>query len=116
MESLALFFIGARGSLMIKHMVMWKLKDFSEGADRVRNAKRIKIELEALKNTIPQIWHIEVGINIIKDPSAYDVVLNSVFKSESDFASYKNHPDHRAAASFVSKVIDQRVVVDYETD
>lgn len=101
---------------MIKHVVMWKLKDFAEGADRARNAKRIKIELEALKKTIPQIWHIEVGINVINDPSAYDVVLNSVFKSPNDFESYKKHPDHRAAASFVGKVIDHRVVVDYETD
>lgn len=101
---------------MIKHVVMWKLKDFAEGAERARNAKRIKIELEALKKTIPQIWHIEVGINIINDPSAYDVVLNSVFKSEHDLDIYKKHPDHRAAASFVSKVIDLRIVVDYETD
>jgi len=34
---------------MIKHVVMWKLKDFAEGTDAARNAKRIKVELEALK-------------------------------------------------------------------
>src|SRR3974390_2409001 len=101
---------------MIKHVVMWKLKDFAEGADAARNAKRIKIELEALKKTIPQIWHIEVGINIIKDPSAYHDVLNFVFKNENDLETYKKHPDHRAVANFVGKVIDNRVVVDYETD
>jgi Asp-tRNA(Asn)/Glu-tRNA(Gln) amidotransferase B subunit len=101
---------------MIKHVVMWKLKDFAEGVDAARNAKRIKIELEALKKTIPQILHIEVGINMINDTSAYHVVLNSVFKNETDLESYKKDPDHRAVANFVGKVIDQRAVVDYETD
>ncbi len=100
---------------MIKHVVMWKLKDFAEDADKARNAKRIKIELEALKNTIPQIFHLEVGINILEADAAYDVVLFSVFKNEKDLELYQNHPNHRAAAAFVNKVKEDRVVVDYRT-
>ncbi len=101
---------------MIKHVVMWKLKDFAEGADRARNAKRVKIELLALKNLIPQIWHIEVGINCIESDSSYDVVLNSVFKNQNDLEIYLKHPDHRAVAEFVGKIKESRVVVDYITD
>lgn len=101
---------------MIKHVVMWKLKDFAEGADRARNAKRVKIELEALKNLIPQIWHIEVGVNCIESDAAYDVVLYSVFKSQADLDAYQNHPDHRAVAEFIGKLRESRVVVDYKTD
>lgn len=101
---------------MIKHVVMWKLKDFAEGADRSRNAKRVKIELDALKKTIPQIWHIEVGINMAEDESAYDMILYIVFKNENDLLSYQKHPDHRAVANFIGKVSERRVVVDYETD
>jgi hypothetical protein len=103
------------GASMIKHVVMWKLKDFAEDADRARNAKRIKIELEALKNTVPQIFHLEVGINILESAAAYDVVLFSVFKTGKDLELYQNHPDHRAVAEFVAKVNESRVVVDYET-
>jgi len=99
---------------MIKHVVMWKLKDFAENADRARNAKRIKIELEALKNTIPQIFHMEVGINILVSDAAYDVVLYSIFKNERDLEIYQNHPNHRAVAEFVGKVKEHRVVVDYK--
>ena len=101
---------------MIKHVVMWKLKDFAEGADRQRNAKRLKIELEALKCSIPQIWHLEVGINCIDSPAAYDVVLYAVFKNEADLDSYQRHPDHRAVADFVARVREHRVVVDYKTE
>ena len=100
---------------MIKHVVMWKLKDFAEGADRARNAKRVKIELEALKNLIPQIWHIEVGINVLESDASYDVVLYSVFKTQEDLDSYQKHPDHRAVAEFIGKVRESRVVVDYTT-
>jgi hypothetical protein len=100
---------------MIKHVVMWKLKDFAEDADKARNAKRIKIELEALKNTIPQIFHLEVGINFLESDAAYDVVLFSVFKNEKDLELYQNHPDHRAVAEFVGKVKEDRAVVDYKT-
>jgi hypothetical protein len=100
---------------MIKHVVMWKLKDFAEGADRARNAKRVKIELEALKNLIPQIWHIEVGINVLESDASYDVVLYSVFKNQDDLDAYQKHPDHRAVAEFIGKVRESRVVVDYAT-
>lgn len=100
---------------MIKHVVMWKLKDFAEDADRARNAKRIKIELEALKQSIPQIFHLEVGINFIDSDAACDVVLFSVFKTEQDLDLYQNHPDHRAVAEFIGKVRESRVVVDYKT-
>jgi hypothetical protein len=103
------------GAPMIKHVVMWKLKDFAEEADKARNAKRIKIELEALKNTIPQIFHLEVGINFLESDAAYDVVLFSVFKNEKDLELYQNHPDHRAVAEFIGKVKEDRAVVDYKT-
>jgi len=100
---------------MIKHVVMWKLKDYAEEADKTRNAKRIKIELEALKNTIPQIFHLEIGINVLESDAACDVVLFSVFKNEKDLELYQNHPDHRAVAEFVAKVKESRFVVDYKT-
>ena len=100
---------------MIKHVVMWKLKEYAEDADKRRNAKRIKIELEALKLSIPQIFHLEVGINFLDSDAAYDVVLFSVFKNELDLELYQNHPDHRAVAEFIGRVRESRVVADYKT-
>ena len=38
---------------MIKHIVMWKLKDEAEGSDKQTNAKIMKSKLEALWDLVP---------------------------------------------------------------
>jgi hypothetical protein len=101
---------------MIKHVVMWKLKKFAEGADKAGNMQRLKDKLLALTSTIPQIVHLEVGINMLGSDAAYDVVLVSAFRNERDLDIYQNHPDHRVVADFVGKVRESRVVVDYQAD
>jgi hypothetical protein len=100
---------------MIKHIVLWKLKDFAEGASREQNAKRMKLELEALKKKIPLIRHIEVGINMMPSEGADDVALYSEFANEQDLDSYQKHPEHIRIADFVAKVRESRAVVDYRT-
>ena len=101
---------------MIKHIVLWKLKDSAEGATREENTKKMKAGLEALKAKIPQIGHLEVGINVISSDAAYDVALYSEFVSEKDLDSYQKHPEHLKIADFIGKIRESRVVVDYKTD
>lgn len=101
---------------MIKHIVMWKLKDFADGADKARNAKRLKIELEALKRTISQIKRLEVGMNFIASDAAYDMALYSEFETEKDLDAYLKHPDHLAVAEYIGRIREGRVVVDYKID
>ena len=98
---------------MIKHIVMWKLKDFAEGENKLRNAEKIKSLLGNLRNKIDQLISIEVGININESDSAYDIVLYSEFKNKEDLGIYQNHPDHVKVVEFVGKVVENRVVVDY---
>jgi len=101
---------------MIKHIVMWKLKEVSECGDRVQNAKKMKHELEALKTKIPQIRHIEVGINNIPSDASYDIVLYSEFANEQDLETYQKHPEHLKVAEFIGKARERRAVVDYHVD
>jgi len=101
---------------MIKHIVMWKLKEVAECGDRVQNARKMKHDLEALKDKIPQIRHIEVGINSIPSDASYDVVLYSEFANDQDLAVYQKHPEHLKVADFVATVREQRAVVDYHRD
>lgn len=98
---------------MLKHIVLFKLKPFAEGASKEENAKRIKHELEALEKKIPQIKKMEVGINSIPSDGAYDIAICSEFADEADLAVYANHPEHKKIADFAAKVRESRVVVDY---
>jgi Stress responsive A/B Barrel Domain len=98
---------------MVKHIVIWKLKASAEGATKEQNAAKIKSTIEALKTKIPQIKHIEVGSNIVPSDAAYDVALYAEFVSLQDLDIYQKHSEHLAAAGFINKVVDGRVVVDY---
>ncbi|MGL5634047.1 MAG: Dabb family protein [Sarcina sp.] len=95
---------------MIKHIVMWKLKE----ENKADVAKKIKKSLEFLKNEIIEIVEIEVGININESDAAYDVVLYSRFKSEEDLDIYQKHPKHLEVSGFIKSVVASRVVVDYK--
>lgn len=99
---------------MIKHIVMWKLKEFAEDKDKLENAKIIKTSLENLQKEINQIRFIEVGININKSTQAYDIVLYSQFENIEDLNIYQNHSEHIKVSEFISKVRDERIVVDYK--
>jgi len=99
---------------MIKHIVMWKLKDRANGNDRTTNAKSIKEKLESLNGKIPGLLKLEVGIDFSGTKDSFDVVLYSEFRSKDDLNNYQNHPDHKAVFPFVGEAKLERHVVDYE--
>ncbi len=49
---------------MIKHIVLWRLKDHAMGASKNENAKKLKALLESLRDNLREIKHLEVGINV----------------------------------------------------
>lgn len=96
---------------MIHHIVMWKLKE----ADKKENAKKIKEDLEALKNKVKELEYIQVNFNMdIAPQNNFDVILDTRFKTFEDLTVYANHPDHVKVVNFIKTVIDQRVAIDYE--
>src|SRR5574340_177856 len=99
---------------MIKHIVMWKLKDFAEGSGKAVNAQKIKELLESLKGKIKEIKHIEVGINIIQTDASADVALYAEFGCMEDLNTYQKHPEHLKIVQFVKGVCTERRVADYE--
>jgi len=105
---------------MIRHVVMWKLKDEAEGADKQKNAEKMKLILEGLKVNIDEIKNVEVGLNITDEDeeagSAYDVVLISDFETELDYTMYTRNAHHKKAINFINSVIEERHFVDYEMD
>ncbi len=102
---------------MIRHIVMWKLKDEAEGASREKNAEKLKLILEGLKTSIDEIKNVEVGIQINGDSEeALDVVLICDFENELDFKMYTRNPSHKKAVKFIDAVVEKRIFVDYYVD
>ena len=99
---------------MIKHIVVWKLKEFAEGANKNQNAKKVKELLEGMRGKIPGLRHIEVGINFTLEDGCADVVLYSELDSRDALAVYQNHPVHAAVKDFIKNVRSERQVIDYE--
>ncbi|WP_459202508.1 Dabb family protein [Methanococcus sp. CF] len=99
---------------MIKHVVMWKLKDNLGKEEKFENAKIIKDDLESLRKLVPEIKRIEVGINSEKFENNYDVVLIAEFDSFEDLDIYQKNPEHVKVAEFVKSVAKLRTAVDFE--
>jgi hypothetical protein len=96
---------------MVKHIVMWKLKETAEGEDKKANAIKIKKKLEALQGIMPGAYKMEVGINY--NPGGYDVVLYSEFDDHDALESYQTHSEHLRVKDFINKVITSRAIADY---
>jgi phenylalanyl-tRNA synthetase alpha subunit len=98
---------------MIKHIVMFKLKEEAHGQPKARNALHIKRELESLKQAIPEIRSIEVGINQNHVPGEWDLVLVSSFDDMEALLRYQKHPAHVKAGEFITEARSDRAFVDY---
>ncbi len=98
---------------MIKHIVMWRLKESGAGDARKENAMKLKAVLESLREKIVEIKCLEVGINFAESEFSSDVVLYSEFASKEALDAYQKHPEHLKVVEFVKQVCAERRVVDY---
>jgi heme-degrading monooxygenase HmoA len=101
---------------MIKHIVMWQLKEHAEGADKATNAAKLKSLLDACANIVPGTLTFEVALAESGYECTYDVVLYSVFESAAALDAYQNHPQHVALKPFVAAVRSERQCMDYHVD
>ena len=73
-----------------------------------------KDRLLALRNKIPEIKEMEVGINIDPSERSFDAVLVSAFDSMEALRSYSVNPLHVAVSEFCKTIRTQSASVDYE--
>jgi len=78
---------------MVKHIILWKLRDDLSEDERSFIKSNIKKNLEALKDIIDGIIEIKVQIQGL-DTSNCDVLLDSTFEDESALKAYAIHPKH----------------------
>ena len=99
---------------MIRHIVMWKLKEQAEGATRAENALQLKEKLEACRDLLPGILRVEVGIATAGLDSTFDVVMVSDFTDKAALDAYQVHPAHEKIKAFLGPRREVRQCVDYE--
>lgn len=98
---------------MVKHIVLFKLKDEAPEAQKLEAMNRFKAAIEALPARIPWIKKVEVGLNI-NPGETWSIGLYSEFDSLDDVKRYAVHPDHVAAGKLLAEVKESRACVDYE--
>jgi len=92
---------------MVKHIVMWKLKDKAE-------APALKERLESLDGRIPGLFHLEVGIDFLESEQSADLVLVAELENHKALNAYQQHTEHQAVVPLVKAAAISRTVVDYE--
>lgn len=98
---------------MVKHIVMFKLKETLSQEDKNSVMLEFKKAIEALPETITFIRHIFVGSNT-NSAEKWDICLESEFDSLDDVKRYAVHPDHVAAGSILKDAKEDRACVDFE--
>lgn len=98
---------------MVKHIVMFKLKETLAADVKVQVMNDFKAAIEALPATIPFIRRVFVGLNM-NPAEQWDVCLESEFDSLDDVKAYAVHPDHVAAAGILKDAKADRACVDFE--
>ncbi len=98
---------------MVKHIVLFKLKDNVSEAEKLVVMNKFKAAIEALPAKISVIRKIEVGLNINPDET-WNIALNSEFDTLEDVKFYATHPDHVSAGKILAETKESRACVDYE--
>ncbi|MEF2965582.1 Dabb family protein [Paenibacillus sp. M1] len=94
---------------MIKHIVLFKLKDAS--TENIADAAEV---LRGLKGKVEQLRELEVGIDVVKSARSYDIALVATFDSLEDLEGYQVHPGHQKVIEYMNRVRESSVAVDFE--
>lgn len=92
---------------MVKHIVLYTLKEDVDKADAVA---LIKSQLEPLAGKIPGLLHMEIRGAF----QGMDYALYSEFESAQALKDYAVHPLHLEAKKHFFHLLDSRVAADYE--
>lgn len=99
---------------MVKHIVMWRLRDRTEEGSKKENAHNAKQMFEDLNGKIPGMLKLEVGIDYAMTDSSSCIVLYSEFVDQDALDGYRAHAEFKKAAAFIKSVGTERRMVDYE--
>lgn len=100
---------------MVKHIILWKLREDLSETEKQTVKQGIKQGLEALVGKVPGLIDVKVNIDNRLDSSNVDVMLDSTLENEAALKAYATHPEHVAVADGkVRPYTIQRSCLDFE--
>ena len=84
---------------MVKHIILWTLKDSLSEEEKIQIKKSIKEGLESLQGVVPGLTDIKVQIDGRLSSSNADLMLECTLESEEALKGYAIHPAHVAIAN-----------------
>ena len=99
---------------MVKHIILWQLKDEVIAEEKENIKAGIKSGLEGLQGKIPGLIDIHVQTESLPSSNA-DVMLDSTFEDEAALKAYAVHPAHvEVADNNVRPYTKSRSCLDFE--
>ena len=99
---------------MVKHVILWTLKENLTAAEKAEVKAGIKAGLEGLAGKIPGLLEIRVFTEGLPSSIA-DLMLDSCFADQESLKDYAVHPEHVAVAETkVRPYTALRSCLDYE--
>lgn len=98
---------------MIRHIVIWNLKDHADGADKASNLEKAKSLLLSCAQVVPGIRTFEVATATPGMDCTNDLLLHMLLDDAQVLAAYQNHPDHLAIKPFMKAVVQERRCMDF---
>ena len=96
---------------MLQHYVLIKFKKDTTEEHVAEFCKRML----ALQTTIPNIEHLEIGLDILHDARSWDLILIMRFGSTDALRNYQQHPDHLSVMAFNQPSVADVASVDFES-
>ncbi len=99
------------GSQMVRHIVLWKLKD-AETANAAGHGASLRSRFKSLIGVVDGLKAIEVGVNY--KAGDYDLCLVADFTDKQAEEAYQQHPEHLKIKQIVHSLVKARTAFDYE--
>ena len=97
---------------MIKHIVCFKIKE--ECKNRIEEAKKT---LLSMKEHVPTVLDIFVGIDLLHSERSYDLILEVILNSKEDLELYQKDEYHCSVVkTLMHKIRSSSIAIDYELE
>jgi len=92
---------------MVKHIVLFKLKD-------QKDRQKALDALNSMKGKIEGLLDLEAGADFLSSERSYDIALICTLKDREALDFYQAHPVHQPVKAIMHKIRESSVAVDFD--